>query len=376
MNGLKRLVAIALFTAVFFPCAVLRASAATGSLVGFSGNREIVRIHLTQDSGSSSDFAAKLPKRLYVNEETMEFPVEEWEIYERSPYGEIPMYFQSDYPDALYGEGTVADCGSSITALAMVATYLTGYDYSPQELARHFAGKADENVGRLNIASKSLGLPVAVSENWSDVPQALTSGKTVILQLDRLSAFTDSEETHAQHFVILTGKTKDGKFLVQDPQGAHYVNEKLQEGFLNGFEETDVSAGFRYAWIYDKSQIPKNLARYADTEEPATKNRYSKIKLTPAEKQLLARVVAVNGYGECVEGQQAMLEVLLNRMLSSEFPDSLKELLFGEEPMCDTALLNDAQLTAVEYRIVERALNGPYVLSGTKITDFSFQCHK
>lgn len=376
MNWLKRLTAMTLSALFFLQCAALDASAAAGSLVGFSENWGIVRIDITPVAGKDSDFVKKFPSRLSVNEETMEFPVEEWEIALRWSYSQIPMYFQSDYPDVLYGSGTVESCGSGITSLAMVAAYLTGYDYLPDEMARFFAGKANEEVGRLNYASSALGLQAKVSEEWADVMEALKYGKTVIIQLDRKSVFTDLKDADAQHFVILTGKTEDGKILVQDPLDSHYVNEALQEGFLNGFAEADVSTGFRYAWIYDKNKIPEDIPRYTDPAEPGKKTRYSKLSLSPAEKQLLARVVAVNGYGECVEGQQAMIEVLLNRLLSKDFPSDLQELLFGEEPMCDKALLNGAELTAVEYRIVERALHGPYILSGTTVTEFDYQCHK
>lgn len=46
----------------------------------------------------------------------------------------VPLYFQTDYPDTRYGHGTVATSGCGITSLAMVATYLTGHDYYPDEL--------------------------------------------------------------------------------------------------------------------------------------------------------------------------------------------------------------------------------------------------
>ena len=35
----------------------------------------------------------------------------------------VPHYHQSEYPDIRYGNGTVATSGSSVAALAMVATY-------------------------------------------------------------------------------------------------------------------------------------------------------------------------------------------------------------------------------------------------------------
>ena len=61
----------------------------------------------------------------------------------------IPQYFQTDYPDQMYGCGTVASNGCGITCVAMVATYLTGHTYTPDELARYFGGKADNNIARL-----------------------------------------------------------------------------------------------------------------------------------------------------------------------------------------------------------------------------------
>lgn len=376
MNCLKRMTAMVLTAVVFLQCAALPASAAFGSMVGFSGSREIVLINITSDTDQKTDFVLKLPRTLSVKEETMEFPTQEWEVFLRREYDAIPMYFQSDYPDALYGKGTVETCGSGITALAMVATYLTGYEYLPDELAWCFAGKADEDVGRLNYGSKVLELPYKTTEDWATVFEALKTGKPVIIQLDRLSVFTDSEETDAQHFVILTGITTEGKILVQDPCGAHYIAKELQEGFLSGFSEEDVSTGFRYGWIYDKSAVSTNITRYADTEKPAATDRYKKLRLTPAEIQLLARAVYVLGYGECAEGQQAMAEVVLNRLLSSEYPNELREILFGDELKCDVARLNTVQLTSAQYRIVERALEGPYILATTKATDFSYQCHK
>ena len=35
---------------------------------------------------------------------------------------EIPLYYQTDYPDMRYGAGSIATSGCSVTSLAMVAT--------------------------------------------------------------------------------------------------------------------------------------------------------------------------------------------------------------------------------------------------------------
>ena len=48
---------------------------------------------------------------------------------------EMPQFFQTDYPDTRFGAGTISSSGCSITSLAMVASYMTGHTYSPEELA-------------------------------------------------------------------------------------------------------------------------------------------------------------------------------------------------------------------------------------------------
>ena len=97
--------------------------------------------------------------------------------------------------------------------------------------------------------------------------------------------------------------------------------------------------------------------------------RYETLELTYAEKQLLARVVCVLGEDECVESQQAQVEVLLNRLLSEEFANELKDLVYGETGLYDVDLLNAAEVTEAEYGVVTRAINGPYLLN-EDVTDF------
>ena len=370
MKRLKRLTAMLLAAVVVIGCSALYASAANAGLVGYSGSRETVLINVTSEAGKDSDFVTKFPKKLTLVEDETEPPVEEPTESVRWAYQDIPRYFQVSYPDALYGSGTVESCGSSITALAMVASYLTGYEYLPDELARWFAGKADEDIARLNYAANALELPFEVSQEWDDTFAALQDGKCIILQMDQTSLFTDD-----QHFIVLKGMTEDGKILINDPDASHYLDEELEERFASGFEVSDISTGARYAWLFDKSQVPSDIARFTETVETTKNNRYKSLKLTAAEKQLLARVVAVNGYGECAEGQQAMIEVILNRLLSDQFPDELKEIVYGEDGLCEAALLNAAELTRTEYLAVERAINGPYILEKT-VTDFSYTCHK
>ena len=52
------------------------------------------------------------------------------------------------YPNPVNGRGTIANNGCSVTCLAMVATYLTGHEYLPDELARYFGGVGREQAAK------------------------------------------------------------------------------------------------------------------------------------------------------------------------------------------------------------------------------------
>ena len=78
---------------------------------------------------------------------------------------------------------------------------------------------------------------------------------------------------------------------------------------------------------------------------------------------------------EPFEGQQAIAEVILNRLLSEEYPDALKEIVYGEEGLCKAEELNAAELTQLHYSVVERVLQGQYLLE-EYVTDFWYECHK
>lgn len=318
----------------------------------------------------SPDFVTQFPGSLFWSGLQTQVPAGEPAVQE--VYEEMPAFVQEAYEDALYGSGTVASCGSSVTSLAMVATYLTGYEYRPDELARSFAGKADTDVVRTVSGCDALGLPYEETKEWGDIYTALQDGKCAILQLDEKSVFSE-----AWHFVVLKSVTEDGKILINDPCEANYKKESLKEGFASGFEESVLKEAMCWGLIFDRSAVPEDIQRYEESigdEEP--QDRYFALELSPEEKQLLARVVCVLGRGECVEGQQAMVEVLLNRMLSKEFPDELRTLVCsGKEPLCDVSLLDEAVITKTDETVVTRAIHGPYILE-IDVTEFTDNCHE
>lgn len=268
----------------------------------------------------------------------------------------VPLFFQNQYPDVRYGSGSVATSGCSITCLAMVASYMTDHLYSPAELADYFGGSAYSNMARLEAASDALQLPYKKAVNWHESLQALKDGKVVIALVEEASVFTES-----QHFIVLTDITEDGKIFVNDPNLSNYARWELQKGFVEGFSEGDILCGYSGGWIYDKAAMPDDPFLYYE-EEIIRESRYPGLALTTADLDLLAKVVWVEAQGECFEGQQAVAEVVLNRLVSPDFPNTLHDVIYAEGQFRSVPLLDDATPWQVQYEAIEAAVYGPNVL--------------
>lgn len=269
----------------------------------------------------------------------------------------VPYFFQSDYPNDRYGGGTIATSGCGITSLAMVATYMTGHIYSPSELAAWFGGYGENNVQRLEYASDMLQLPWKKAENFHETLAALQEGQLAILLMEAPSIFTAS-----QHFVVVTGVSEDGEYYVNDPYGPNYEHWQLKNAFANGFEEGDLLYGYSGAWLYDVNAMSDDPFIYFQEKPPAVPSRYPEIELTLEEQELLAKVVWVEARGESPEGQQAVVEVVLNRMVSGDFPNTLYNVIYAEGQFRSVPFLEETAPCQAQYDAIDRALAGPYVL--------------
>ena len=103
------------------------------------------------------------------------------------------------------------------------------------------------------------------------------------------------------------------------------------------------------------SQVVQETAIEQETHE----NRWN-ITLTPEETELLARIVWLESQGEPVEGQQAVVEVVFNRMRSEVYPDTLYEVLSQKNPVqfCSFKNRNRANPTQKEYESIKQVLDG------------------
>ena len=102
-------------------------------------------------------------------------------------------------------------------------------------------------------------------------------------------------------------------------------------------------------------------------EVPAPVERYAGITMTQSERNELAAIIYLEARGEPAEGQQAVAEVVLNRVIRQDFPDSIHKVLHqGEEtavPQFSTiTLLETAEPTQDQYDAIDAALYGPSIL--------------
>lgn len=102
---------------------------------------------------------------------------------------------------------------------------------------------------------------------------------------------------------------------------------------------------------------------------PTVVARYADVAMTEAERDELAAIIYLEARGEPAEGQQAVAEVVLNRVIRQDFPDSVHEVLHQGEgtavPQFSTiALLETAEPTQAQYDAIDAALYGPSILPG------------
>lgn len=269
----------------------------------------------------------------------------------------FPDYTLDEYGDVMYGSGTIKDNGCSVCCMAVAATYLTGHQYYPDELARWFGSKAENNVDRLRYMANALHLPMTEAENYNFVKEALWEGKIVIQLMNSKSLFTKS-----QHFILLKGFNSDGKIMVYDPSNSNQSSWYLADKFENGFTTDEICWGYDGAFILDPAAMPENPFIYEEPVREYVEPRYEGLKLTDEETTLLARLIYVEARGECEDGQQAIAEVVLNRITSGLFGNSLTNLINDESQFVPRKLLKEAKPGQAQYEAIDRALYGPYVL--------------
>ena len=131
------------------------------------------------------------------------------------------------------------------------------------------------------------------------------------------------------------------------------------------------TAGAAYisrSWDRNETRI-EDMSRERVWEE--TPSKYSGISISEEDCELLAKIVYLEARGECAEGQQAVVEVIFNRVLDPRFPDTVEGVIYAPGqfctvPMLDSAYPNEAQYAAIEAAIESEGIVGDAIYFATR----------
>ena len=139
------------------------------------------------------------------------------------------------------------------------------------------------------------------------------------------------------------------------PNADNYEHWDLKKGFNSGFEDEDILKGYSGGWIYDPAAMPDSPFIYVE-DKVVVECRYPGLELTLEEQNLLAKMVWVEARGESFEGQQAIAEIVLNRLVSNDFQDSIKGVIYADNQFRSTKFLEDAEPSSIQYEALELSL--------------------
>lgn len=345
-------VAIALVSAVFFSYKCIRQATADAAPEETTEMTEATEIVPPETEPTTVPTEETIPEETTATEETVPVETEAPKV----TIDAVPHYHQSEYPDIRYGNGTIATSGSSVAALAMVATYMTDHVYTPADIADYAVQYGGSHYRRLEKVSDLMQIPWKRALNVNEALKAVREGKVAIALMGARSVFPGGN-----HFVVLTGVTEDGKIWVLDPDDRDYSAWGVGELLENGFPDGKLIAGYEGAWIYDKTQMPEEPFIY-EPEPAPEESRYPGLELTDAEIKLMADLIFMEAQSEPFEGQQAVAEVIFNRLKSGNFQSSINSIIYAKDQFAAVKNLYLAKPTDTQYKAIERALNGPYVL--------------
>ncbi len=108
-----------------------------------------------------------------------------------------------------------------------------------------------------------------------------------------------------------------------------------------------------------------------DTSCGGTDDRYASLALSDGDLEILARLVYLEARGEPYEGQVAVAEVVLNRVLSDRFPDTVEEVVYQTGQFTPAALIESTTPGEEQYEAVADAVDGTECVTGADVVFFS-----
>lgn len=112
---------------------------------------------------------------------------------------------------------------------------------------------------------------------------------------------------------------------------------------------------------------------YIDSTIPVIKPFYTTIAnhITENERETLARLVYLKARGQSYLGQKAVVEVVLNRVLSDEFPNTIDDVIYQKNQFSPAKYIETTTPTQIQYDVVDEVLSEIYPVLNTNVLFFS-----
>lgn len=137
---------------------------------------------------------------------------------------------------------------------------------------------------------------------------------------------------------------------------------------------TDGTSVIGYREMIEETPIIEPLTEenvtVIDTEINTPKNRWN-IELNEEERYILAQIVVLESGNQSDLGQQAVIEVICNRVTSSSFPNDVISVLSQRGQFSTWKSRNKAQVTNRELANIDAVLNGGTNIFPAKTVFFS-----
>lgn len=173
----------------------------------------------------------------------------------------IPLYLQTDsrWKSVRFGGNTISTSGCSVTALAMVLSYMKNECIYPSDVVK-FTGATKYYTG----AGASWGIFADVAAHWglkckeqvvdaNAIIKALQAGNPVIVSTTGYG--TTQEFTRHGHFIVLRGLNSKGQVLVNDPNDNSTTKNHYMKAYSASFivsECTQNKTSKKDMWIFTK----------------------------------------------------------------------------------------------------------------------------
>lgn len=216
----------------------------------------------------------------------------------------------------------------------------------------------ESKTGSSPIAEgKTDGGVAGVSHIFSEYSFTTESGEKAIIARKENYRVTIYEEVNAENALL----EKNGTPGEQDAAGA--AVQEMTEGAAVQ-KTADMVAREADASVQKTADADAAIQEAQKTEtEQSVEHKYTNrwnIVLTDEEIDLLARIVWLESNGEPVKGQEAVVEVIFNRMASELYPNTLYDVLSQKNPtqFCSWKNRDRAEPTEKEYQSIYNVLNG------------------